>query len=85
MPGDRWLVCARIRQRVGQPLQDRLGGSLEGSRGVLFRRQMLANIWSYWLRATGQSGHGRRQSLISVDLRYLDDEKGEATCERCSD
>jgi hypothetical protein len=69
MPGDLWLIGACICHRIRQPLQDRLGGSLEGSSGLLFRSQMLTNVWGQQLGATGQSGHGRRQSLISVDSR----------------
>jgi hypothetical protein len=40
MPGDRRLIGACICQHIRQPLQDRLGGSLEGSSGLLFRSQM---------------------------------------------
>jgi hypothetical protein len=69
MPGDLWLIGAYICHRIGQPLQDRLGGSLEGSSGLLFRSEMLTNVWGQQLGATGQSGHGRRQSLISADSR----------------
>jgi hypothetical protein len=46
MPGDWWLIGACICHRIRQPLQDRLGGSLEGSSGLLFRSQMLTNVWS---------------------------------------
>jgi len=42
---------------------------LARSSGLLFRSQMLTNVWGQQLGATGQSGHGRRQSLISVDSR----------------
>jgi hypothetical protein len=45
MPGDLWLIGACICHRIRQPLQDRLGGSLEGSSGLLFRSQMLTNVW----------------------------------------
>jgi hypothetical protein len=67
MPGDLWLIGACICHRIRQPLQDRLGGSLECSSGLLFGSQMLTNVWGQQLGATGQSGHARRQSLISVD------------------
>jgi hypothetical protein len=43
MPGDWRLPGGRIRQRIRQPLQDRLGGPLEGSSGLLFPSQMLIN------------------------------------------
>ena len=46
MPGDLWLVGACIGHRIRQPLQDRLGGSLEGSSGLLFGSQMLTNVWA---------------------------------------
>jgi hypothetical protein len=41
MPGDLWLIGACICHRIRQPLQDRLGGSLEGGSGLLLRSQML--------------------------------------------
>jgi hypothetical protein len=60
MPGDWWLIGACICHRIRQPLQDRLGGSLEGSSGLLFRSWTAFNIFGW---------HDRRQSLIRVDSR----------------
>jgi hypothetical protein len=85
MPGDLWLIGACICHRIRQPLQDRLGGSLEGSSGLLFRSQMLTNNCR---RACGGASHdelNRRRSLFSFDLRRLgSDEVSEATCQSSS-
>jgi hypothetical protein len=45
VPSDWRLIGAGICHRIRQPLQDRLGGSLEGSSGLLFRSEMLTNVW----------------------------------------
>jgi hypothetical protein len=61
MPADWWLVDTGGRLRIWRSLLDRLGGSLEGSSGLLFRSCTLFNICWYSAGATCQSGRGYRQ------------------------
>jgi hypothetical protein len=58
---DWQLIVTGGRLRIRQSLLDRLGGSLEGSSGLLFRSCTLFNVCWYSAGATCQSGRGHRQ------------------------